>query len=358
MNIARALKAAGYVAASVGKWHLGGPEYYPERQGFDLNVAGTHWGQPASYFWPYEGKTHTVAGLREGGHPGEYLSDRLTSEAEKFIEQNKDRPFFLYLPHYAVHVPLQGKADVVAKYKAKKPAGEQKNATYAAMIEGVDDSVGHVLAKLDALKIADRTIVVFFSDNGGLWPHSTSNAPLRAGKGYLYEGGIREPMIVKWPGHVRPGSTCSAPVQSVDFFPTLLAMAGVKLPGEFDGVSLVPLLDQSGTVRRAALYWHYPHYWNGTAVRPAGAVRAGDWKLIEYYEDMHVELFNLKDDIGETHDLVVAHPDLAAQLRTMLHDWRKSVNAQMPLPNPNYRPADAKGKALADGNAAPPNIWD
>ena len=230
MNLARALKTAGYVSASVGKWHLGGPEYYPQRQGFDLNVAGTHWGQPASYFWPYEGKTHTVAGLRQGGHAGEYLSDRLTAEAEKFIEQNKDRPFFLYLPHYAVHVPLEGKADVVAKYKAKKPVGEQKNPVYAAMVEGVDDSVGHILAKLNALGIADRTIVVFFSDNGGLWPHSTSNLPLRAGKGYLYEGGIREPMIVKWPGHVRPGSTCSAPVQSIDFFPTLLEMAGVKLP--------------------------------------------------------------------------------------------------------------------------------
>ncbi len=358
MNLARALKSAGYVSASVGKWHLGGPDYFPERQGFDLNVGGTNWGQPASYFWPYEGKAHTVAGLREGGHPGEYLSDRLTAEAGKFIEQNKDRPFFLYLPHYAVHVPLEGKKNVVAKYKAKKPIGEQKNATYAAMVESVDDSVGSILAKLDSLGIADHTIVIFFSDNGGLWPQSTSNAPLRAGKGYLYEGGIREPMIVKWPGHVRPGSTCSAPVQSIDFFPTLLEVAGVKLPGKVDGENLVPLLEQSGTVGRAAFYWHYPHYWNGTAVRPGGAVRAGDWKLIEYYEDMRVELFNLKDDLGETHDLAAAHPNEAARLRAMLHDWRQSVGAQMPLPNPNYRPADAKAKALAEGREPAPNIWD
>jgi arylsulfatase A-like enzyme len=362
MNLARALKAAGYATASIGKWHLGGPEYFPEHQGFDLNVAGTHWGQPASYFWPYEGKTHTVAGLRESGHEGEYLTDRLTLEAGKFIEQNKDRPFFLYLPHYAVHVPLQGKAEVVAKYKAKKPVGEQKNATYAAMVEGVDDSVGHIMAKLDALKIADRTIVVFFSDNGGLWPHSTSNAPLRAGKGYLYEGGIREPMIVKWPGHTQPGSTCSVPVQSVDFFPTLLAMAGVKQSNMVDGESLMPLLEQSGRdgkkMARAALYWHYPHYWNGTAVRPAGAVRAGDWKLIEYYEDMRVELFNLKDDLSEAHDLAATRPAEVSRLRAMLQDWRKSVDAQMPSPNPNYRPADAKSKALAESHEPPPNIWD
>jgi arylsulfatase A-like enzyme len=358
MNLARALKKAGYVSASVGKWHLGGPEYYPEHQGFDLNIAGTHYGHPASYFWPYEGKTHTVAGLRQGGHPGEYLSDRLTSEAEKFIEQNKDRPFFLYLPHYAVHVPLEGKSAVVAKYKAKKPVGQQHNAVYAAMVEGVDDSVGSVLARLDALGIADRTVVVFFSDNGGLWPHSTSNAPLRAGKGYLYEGGIREPMIVKWPGKVRPGSTCAVPVASVDFFPTFLEIAGVKLPCKVDGQSLVPLLKQSGTVARDALYWHYPHYWNGNAVRPAGAVRAGDWKLIEYYEDMRVELFDLKTDLSETRDLAAEDPDQADRLRTMLHDWRQAVDAQMPQPNPNYRPKKAKGKRLAADDGKPPNIWD
>jgi arylsulfatase A-like enzyme len=357
-NLARALKTAGYVSASVGKWHLGGPEYYPERQGFDLNVAGTHWGHPASYFWPYEGKTHTVAGLREGGHSGEYLSDRLTAEAEKFIEQNKARPFFLYLPHYAVHVPLQGKKEIIAKYKAKNPVGEQKNATYAAMVESVDDSVGQILTKLDALGITDRTIVVFFSDNGGLWPHSTSNAPLRAGKGYLYEGGIREPMIVKWQHHTRPGSTCPVPVASVDFLPTLLEMAGVKPPDKVDGESIVPLLEQSGTVRRSALYWHYPHYWNGNAVRPAGAVRSGDWKLIEHYEDMRVELFNLKNDLSEANDLAASHPDVTSQLRTLLHDWRQSVGAQMPRPNPNFRPAGSNGKPLAEGREAKPNIWD
>jgi arylsulfatase A len=358
MNLAKALKPAGYVSASVGKWHLGGPEYYPQRQGFDLNIAGTHYGHPASYFWPYEGKTHTVAGLREGGHQGEYLTDRLTAEAEKFIEQNKDHPFFLYLPHYAVHGPLQGKPAVVAKYKAKKPVAEQKNAVYAAMVEGVDDSVGRILAKLDALGIADRTVVVFFSDNGGVWPQATSNAPLRAGKGFLYEGGIREPMIVKWPGKVRPGSTCSVPVASVDFFPTFLQIAGVKLPGKVDGESLVPLFEQSGPLHRDALYWHYPHYWGGNRVRPAGAVRWGDWKLIEHYEDNRVELYNLKDDLSETRDLAAEKPDEAARLRTMLHDWRRSVDAQMPRPNPNYGPAKAQGNRLANDRAQPANTWN
>ncbi len=220
------------------------------------------------------------------------------------------------------------------------------------MVESVDDSVGRILAKLDALGIADRTVVVFFSDNGGLWPYSTSNAPLRAGKGYLYEGGIREPLIVKWPGKVKPGVTCSTPVSSVDFFPTILEMAGVELSGNVDGKSLVPLLEQTGMIARAALYWHYPHYWSGNRVRPAGAVRAGDWKLIEYYEDMRVELFNLKDDLGEARDLAAENPTKAAELRAMFHDWRLAVDAQMPRPNPNYRPGKAKSNQTAG------NFWD
>ena len=292
-----------------------------------------------------------MAGLRQGGREGEYLSDRLTAEAGKFIEQNKDRPFFLYLPHYAVHVPLQGKPDVVAKYKAKQADGGQKNAVYAAMVESVDDSVGSILAKLDALGIAERTAVFFFSDNGGLWPHSTSNAPLRAGKGYLYEGGIREPLIVKWPGKVQPGATCATPVSSVDFFATILEMAGVDPSAVGDGKSLVPLLRQTGTIARDALYWHYPHYWSGLHVRPAGAVRAGDWKLIEYYEDLRVELFNLKTDLGEAHDLAAEKPAKAAELRAMLHAWRQAVDAQMPRVNPNYQPGKAKHETAA-------NIWD
>jgi arylsulfatase A len=333
VTIAEALKPAGYVCASIGKWHLGAPKYYPQHQGFDLNVAGGDIGHPASYFWPYEGKTHTVPGLKTGGSAGEYLTDRLTDAAERFIEQNKDRPFFLYFPHYAVHRPLQAKPVIAAKYEAKPPHGGQTNAVYAAMIESVDDSVGRILRKLEALGIADKTVVVFMSDNGGLWPQSTSNAPLRAGKGYPYEGGIREPLLIKWPGTAKPGTTCSVPVSSIDFFPTLTEIAGAELPGTVDGRSLVPLLKQAGPLEREALFWHYPHYWSNSRVQPYGVVRAGGWKLVEFYEDMRAELYNLKEDLGETHDLAKEKPEKAGELRTLLHNWRQSVNAQMPTPN-------------------------
>jgi arylsulfatase A len=338
VTIAELLKPAGYVTASIGKWHLGGPAYYPEHQGFDLNVAGCDIGSPDSYFWPYEGEIRSVPGLKAGGHEGEYLTDRLTDAAERFIEQNKDRPFFLYFPHYAVHRPLQGKPGVVARYKNKAPPGEQSNPVYAAMVESVDDSVGRIVRKLEALGIAGQTVVVFMSDNGGLWPQSTSNAPLRAGKGYPYEGGIREPVIIKWPGNTQPGTTCSVPVSSIDFFPTLLEIAGVKLPGPVDGRSIVPLLNgEAGSWRRDALFWHYPHYWSNSRVRPYGVVRAGDWKLIEWYEGMRVELYNLKDDLSEAHDLAQEKPEKVAELRRLLHHWRQAVAAQMPTPNPEFK---------------------
>lgn len=337
VTIAEALKPAGYVCASIGKWHLGGPKYFPEHQGFDGNVAGSDLGHPPSYFWPYEGRNNSLPGLKTGGHQGEYLTDRLTDAAEHFIEQNKDRPFFLYFAHYAVHVPLQAKPAVVAKYRAKAPPGGQTNAVYAAMVESVDDSVGRILRKLEELGIAANTVVVFMSDNGGLWPESTSNAPLRAGKGYPYEGGIRGPLIIKWPGTTQPGATCSVPVSSIDFFPTLLEIAGAKSSEPVDGRSLVPLLKQAGSLDREALFWHYPHYWGGNRVRPFGAVRAGDWKLIEFYETMGVELYNLKDDLGETRDLAKEKPAKAAELHERLHQWRQSVNAQMPTPNPDFK---------------------
>ena len=337
VTLAEALKTAGYVTASIGKWHLGGPRYFPEHQGFDVNVAGGDVGHPASYFWPYEGKTHTVPGLKAGGHEGEYLTDRLTDAAESFIAQNKDRPFFLYLAHYAVHTPLEAKPAVRAKYKGRQPEGGQNKPVYAAMIESVDDSVGRILRQLDALGIAGNTVVVFMSDNGGLWPQSTSNAPLRAGKAYPYEGGIREPLLIKWPGTTQPGTTCSVPVSSIDFFPTLLEMAGVKPQSAVDGLSLVPLLKQTGALQREALFWHYPHYWSGNRVQPFGVVRAGDWKLIEFYEGLRVELYNLKDDLGETRDLAKEKPEKADELRALLHHWRQSVGAQMPTPNPDFK---------------------
>jgi len=347
VTIAAALKAAGYATASIGKWHLGGPEYRPETHGFDLNFGGDHRGQPPSYFWPYQ-----IPGVGGGG-TGEYLTDRLTDEAEQFLAANRDKPFFLYFAHYAVHTPIQAKQELIEKYRRKvtpemadkRPA--QNNPAYAGMIESVDESIGRVLKKLDELGIADQTVVFFMSDNGGLIP-VTSNAPLRAGKGSPWEGGTREPLIVCWPGVVKAGSVCNTPVSSVDFYPTILEMAGVKGDkkhnAKVDGVSLVPLLKQAGPLRRNAIFWHYPHYHPGGA-RPYGAVRQGDFKLIEFYEDNHVELYNLKDDIGEKNNLAEKVPKKVEQLRKLLGDWRKRVDAQMPTPNPNYSAAkDSLGK--------------
>ena len=344
VTIAKALKPAGYVSASIGKWHLGAEPYWPEKHGYEVNIGGTQTGSPPGGYFKFKTPSMTARDDRE------YLTDRLTEEAERFIATNKDRPFFLYLAHYAVHIPLQAKSDVIAKYRAKaEPGPGQNNPVYAAMIESVDQGVGRILKKLEELGIADRTVVFFTSDNGGLsvreGPNTpaTVNAPLRAGKGYLYEGGIREPLLIKWPGVTKPGSVSTVPVCSVDFYPTILAMADVKLqPGQvIDGVSLVPLLKQTGGLEREALYWHYPHYSNQGG-KPGGAVRRGDLKLIEFYEDGKLELYNLRDDIGEANDLAAKMPEKAGELRQQLKDWRQSVNAQMPTPNPDYDPAKGK----------------
>jgi arylsulfatase A len=337
-TIAKELKERGYVSASIGKWHLGGEAYSPVKHGFDINVGGTITGSPPGGHFRFRTPTLTARDDQE------YLTDRLTEEAEKFMEQNKDRPFFVYLSHYAVHIPLEAKKDLLAKYQAKaKPSDGQTNALYAAMVESVDDSVGRIMKKLDQLGIADRTVVFFTSDNGGLsveeGPNTpaTSNAPLRAGKGFLYEGGIREPLIVKWPGVTRPGSVCRIPVCSIDIFPTMLQMAGDAADlRSTDGVSLVPLLKQAGEWKRNALYWHYPHYSNQGG-RPSGAIREGHFKLIEFFEDGKRELYNLREDIGEKRDLAAAMPEKATALHAMLKAWRQSASAQMPTPNPEYR---------------------
>lgn len=345
-NLARMLKPAGYVTASIGKWHLGGPQFYPDKQGFDLNIGGTQTGGvPGGYF---KFKTPTLT-LRDDK---EYLTDRLTEEAEKFMEQNKDKPFFLYLPHYAVHIPLQAKKELVARYEARiKPGATHNNALYAAMIHSVDDSVGRLMKKLDDLKLADRTVIIFTSDNGGLTVRegantpATTNAPLNGGKGDLYEGGIRVPWIVRWPGVVRPASTCDAPISTIDCYPTMREMAGIepKAGETVDGVSLVPLLKQSGGIGRDALYWHYPHYSNQGG-KPGGAIRQGAYKLIEFFEDGRLELYNLKNDVGEKQNLVAKMPDKARELQKLLHDWRRAVKAQMPRPNPDYDPKVGKAK--------------
>jgi len=343
VTLAEALKTAGYVSASIGKWHLGGEDYYPGKQGFDVNIAGYDKGQPPTYFYPYrvDRKWNNRIPTLSGGREGEYLTDRLTDEALKFIESNRDKPFFLYLSHYAVHTPIEAKPELVPKYRAKvKPGQRQHNPEYAAMIQSVDEGVGRVMAKLDELGLTDDTVVIFMSDNGGLsgigdWLNITSNYPLREGKGTAYEGGVREPMIIRWPGVVEPGSVCSVPVTSIDFYPTMLEMAGVKGDPNHvvDGVSLVPLLKQEGEIDREAIFWHYPHYHITT---PFGSVRKGDFKLIEYYEDGRLELYNLREDIGEENNLVNIMPEKARELRKLLHDWLESVGAQMPTPNPDY----------------------
>jgi arylsulfatase A len=344
-TIAEALKRRGYATAAIGKWHLGGPEFYPQHQGFDINVAGGDIGSPASYFWPYgdTNTSHRVPGLAEqGGGKGEYLTDRLTDEALKFITANRDQPFYLYFAHYAVHAPLMGKEEDVEEFRQIPGANGQSNAVYAAMLKSVDQSVGRVLKKLDELGLADHTIVVFTSDNGGAvhfgQPPATSNAPLRLGKGFAYEGGLRVPLIVRAPGVTRAGSTCDWPVSSIDHFPTLMELAGADRSASrtaVDGVSFVPLLRGGGTLPRRELFWHYPHYWNGGKVSPYSVARLGDWKLIRFYETGQEELYNLRDDLSERNDLAGSEPKKRRELALRLDSWLKQVGAQMPVAKPD-----------------------
>jgi len=329
VTLAESLKSAGYVTAHMGKLHLG-PD--PKSQGFDVNIGGNRTGSPrGGYFSPYRNPQ------LPNGPKGEYLTDRLTDEALKFLDANRKKPFFLYLAHYAVHTPIQAKADLVRKYQMRLTTKYHNNSKYAAMIDSVDQSVGLVLKKLDDLKLAGNTIVVYTSDNGGYGP-VTSQHPLRGSKGMLYEGGIRVPLIVRWPGHTKPGSRSDVPVASIDFYPTLLEAAGVKRGSRLlDGESLVPLLEQKGGLKRKALFWHFPAYlqayrgmpspWRTT---PAGTVRAGDWKLLEFFEDGRLELYNLKDDIGESKDLAKQRPEKTRELHGLLKAWRKAVSAPVP----------------------------
>lgn len=366
VTIAEVLKGAGYATWHVGKWHLGDTGFYPQNQGFDVNIAGHAGGLPPSYFWPYgmdkkpdPNNYHSrgVPGL-EDGKPGEHLCDRLTSEAMKLIEHRKpDQPFFLYLPFYDVHIPAMAKPELVKKYQAKaakmglpnvksapkydegtvargseqppKLLEQQVNITYAAMIETMDTNVGRLMAKLVELGLADNTVILFTSDNGGHF--ITSNRPLRGCKGWLYEGGVREPWFVRWPGVTKPGSTCDVPIINTDIFPTLLEAAGLTAMPVLhrDGVSIVPLLKGDTKPTHDALFWHYPHYGNhGNG--PCSSVRVGDWKLIEWLEDDSVELFNLAADLSEKNDASAQHPEIVRQLRERLHAWRKEADANMP----------------------------
>jgi arylsulfatase A-like enzyme len=334
-TLGEAMKQAGYATALFGKWHLGQQgKYHPSARGFDEAI--TSMGQ--HFDFATQPKVNYPKGI--------YLADWLTDRSLAFIETNREKPFFLCLHHFAVHSPHQAKPELIAKFKGKPPVGGHRDPTYAAMIASVDESVGRVLAKLDELKLADNTLVIFTSDNGGVGGYVeagvktkegiTANAPLHGGKGMLYEGGVRVPWIARWTGTVKPGTTCDVPILSVDLYPTLLDVAGSRPAGGqiLDGISIKPLLLGATTHERAAIYWHFPGYlgagkdnWRTT---PAGAVRAGDWKLIEFFETGQARLFNLKDDIGEKSDLAEKKPEKAKELRDLLTAWRAHVKAPMP----------------------------
>jgi len=339
VTLAEELKKAGYATAHIGKWHLGGKGFGPTDQGFDINIAGDDTGTPLSYFAPFKKGERFMPGL-EDAKDGEYLTDRLTTEAEKFITANKGKPFFLYLAHYAVHTPLTAKKEMIEKYK-QGPLGRQSNPTYAAMVESMDESVGRVLKTLDELKLADNTVVIFTSDNGGLATMegavngipATINSPYREGKGFLYEGGLRVPFIIRGPGV----TTGSIPVISTDIMPTVLGLCAVKTELKFDGRNLAPLFGGGELDYKPTFYWHYPHYANQGS-RPGGAIRDGNWKLVEYYDRERRELFDLSKDVSESRNLAADKPDVVKELAKKLDDWRNTVGAKMMTPNPDFKP--------------------
>ena len=343
-TIAELLRDAGYLNFHVGKWHLGDAANSPETQGFDVNIGGTHWGAPPSFFWPFRGpfgqsrEFRYVPGLGVG-KPDDYLTDRFTDEAIRLIDAAAGRPFFLNLWYHNPHTPIEGRPALTAKYRRRlKPGLNHQNADYAAMIETLDENVGRIMAHLEKKGLAGRTLLVFTSDNGGYvnqykGQQVTSNAPLRSGKGSLYEGGVRVPLIAFWAGVTPRGAVIETPVISMDLFRTFAAVAGASGETGVDGENLLPLLrDPRVRLDREALFFHYPHYYPTTT--PVSAVRAGDWKLLEYFEDDHVELYNLQADPGERDDLAQREPAHAARLREKLHAWRRSVGAQLPVSNP------------------------
>ncbi len=336
--VAEPLAKAGYSTACVGKWHLGGGDYFADQRGFGESFASAHIG-PGGMFAPFQ---ITVPGVTDG----DYLTDVLTDGAEQFIERNRDTPFFLYMSYHSVHAPIQAKPELIDSYAGRNDPSGRNNAVYAAMVEGVDQSVQRLMAKLEQLGLGENTAVFFFSDNGGV-SRRAFNGGFRSGKGYLWEGGIREPLIVRWPGTVQPGSVEDTPVTSVDFYPTILEMAGATdVPGHtVDGVSLLPLLAGSGSIDRPVLFWHYPHYSNAGST-PMGAIRRGPWKLLEFFEDSHVELYNLETDPAEKTDLAETESRRARSMREELAAWRDSVGAVMPTPNPKFDPAKEKQRRL------------
>jgi arylsulfatase A-like enzyme len=358
VTIAELLRSNGYATGHVGKWHLGPDEWSPLTQGFDFNAGGEDYGHPPSYFDPYSKGDHSIQSL-PSRNPGEYLTDREADEAVSFIEEHKDQPFFLYLAHYAVHTPIKAKPQVTSYFKDKAeeleipplsieeqpsaimyhrtPLVGQRNPEYAAMIKSVDESTGKIMDKLKELKLSKNTIIIFFSDNGG---HivSTDNRPLKLGKGYPYEGGIREPLVISWPGVTEPGSENDIPVSSIDFFPTLCTAANIEIPDSLviDGTDLQPLLGQSGKLESRDLFWHFPHYWWGTEVRPYSIIRSGNYKLIKHWDYGITQLFDLSEDLSEKNNLANEMPEKTEDLEKKLMDWLEATNAKLPLKNPVY----------------------
>jgi len=345
VTLAEALKKYGYTNAHIGKWHMGNDEgTRPEGQGFDLNIGGNHRGGPNSYFSPYKNPD------LPNGPEGEYITDRLTDEALKFIGEHKKTPFFLYMSHYAVHSPIQAKQEKIAKYSSKKPDKKQNDPAYAAMVESTDESLGRILDKLEELNLEENTLVLFFSDNGG-FGRVTDHHPLKGSKGMMYEGGIREPMIAWWPGHILPETSCDEVVMGFDFYPTLVNLAGGN-PKSFslDGKDLSSLFFQKGDLDRKAVYWHFPAYLQsyqgikqpealtrGWRAVPSSAIRKGDWKLIEDFEDGSLQLYNLREDISESNNLSKSNPKKRKELWKDLKRWRRKVKAPVPREkNPEY----------------------
>jgi arylsulfatase A-like enzyme len=365
-SLASALKDGGYQTWHVGKWHLGGEGHLPQDHGFEKNVGGAHQGSPGKggYFSPW-----TIPPLENADVPdGTYLTDYLTDQILDLLANKDERPFFLNLCYYQVHTPLQAKEEKIEKYKAKATAmgldevetfvdGEhypcehkkdqrvrrrlvQSDPVYAGMIESLDESIGRILDALDESGQADNTLIVFTSDNGGLATSEgspTCNAPLAEGKGWMYEGGTREPLMVRWPGTIEAGSTCSVPVSSPDFYPTLLELAGLDpIPQQHcDGMSFAPLLRGETSLKRDGIFWHYPHYGNQGGT-PGSSVRAGDYKLIEFFDDGRLELYNLRRDIGEEKNLAEREPEKRDELHALLKEWREKVEAKIPQPNPDW----------------------
>lgn len=338
ITIADTLKKAGYATGMFGKWHLGkGGQHHPSKRGFDeaIEAAGQH----------FDFRTDPAVDYPQD----QYLADFLTDRAVDFIERHKSQPFFLYLPHFGVHAPHQAKPELIQRFRSKRPVGGHRNPTYAAMIASVDESVGRILDTLDKLSLTENTLVIFSSDNGGVGGYRrvgldkdgiTDNAPLKGGKGTFAEGGIRVPYIFRWKGRIEPAQTQEMPIISVDLYPSLAEIAGAKPPADYelDGVSYAGLLmGEAKSIDRDAIYWHFPGYLGAGQgkwrTKPCGAVRAGDWKLIEYFEDDRTELYNLKDDVAEQHDLAGSNPAKVKELHNRLIAWRNHVGAQMPTDN-------------------------